>query len=191
VTSHRLSPREGGVLYDLGSQALDLVSYVFDADPSSIEAETSSRKWEADHVRLHLGLPGGLDVCCDLAYGDRTCERVKIRGREGQLRLDDPNMTVHLQRGSSRPPWPIDRGKDLLVLGYRGIRRASSMARYSIRAAINVFLGAVRRGEVFSPGFDDAVKNSTWLEAASRSMTRRSAAECARHQRARGPVWPL
>jgi predicted dehydrogenase len=169
VTSHRLSPREGGVLYDLGSQTLDLVSYVFDADPCSVETETSSRNWEADHVRLSLGFPEGLRVCCDLAYGDRTCERVMIWGREGRLRLDDPNMTIHRERGNSRTPWPIARGKDLLVFGYRGVKRASSMARYSIRAAITAFLGAVRRGEVFSPGFDDAVKNAMWLEVASRA----------------------
>ncbi len=167
VTSHRLSPREGGVLYDLGSQTLDLVSYVFDADPCGVAAETSSRRWEADHVRLYVGFPGGLRVCCDLAYGDRTHERVMFWGREGRLRLDDPNMTIHLERGRSRTPWPIARGKDLLMIGYRGVKRASSMSRYSIRAALTAFLRAVRRGEAFSPGFADAAKNATWLEAAS------------------------
>lgn len=50
------------MLYDLGSQTLNLVSRIFDADPSSIDAETSSRRWDSDHVRLQLGFPGGLRV---------------------------------------------------------------------------------------------------------------------------------
>lgn len=175
VTAHRLWPQEGGALYDLGSQALDLASYLFDADPSSIEAETSSHRWDADQVRLHLGFPGGLRVCCDLAYGDRTCERTTIQGRDGRLHLNDPNMTIHVERGRSRTPAPIARGRDWLVFAYRGVWRARSMARYSIGAALSVFLRGVSRGEPFSPGFDDAVKNATWLEVALRNVTRRSA----------------
>ena len=172
VTSHRLSPREGGVLYDLGSQTLDLASYVFDADPCSVEAEMSSHRWEADHVRLHVGFPGGLRVCCDLAYDNRTCERVTVSGPQGRLHLDDPNMAIHLDRGRSRTPWPVARGKDLLLLGYRAVRRSRSMARYSIRAALAAFLRAVRRGEEFSPGFEEAAKNTIWLETASHAAGR-------------------
>jgi predicted dehydrogenase len=168
VTSHRLSPREGGVLYDLGSQTLDLVSHVFDADPSSIEAETSSRRWDSDHVRLQLWFPSGLRTICDLAYGDRTCERVAIWGPQGRLCLNDPNMTIHLERGPSRARSALARGKDLVLLAYRGVRRSRSMARHSIRAALAAFLRAVRQGDEFSPGFEDAAKNTMWLEAASR-----------------------
>ena len=186
VTSHRLSPHEGGVLYDLGSQTLDLASYVFDADPCSVEAETSSHRWQGDHVRLHVGFPGDLRVCCDLAYSDRTCERVTVWGPQGRLRLDDPNMAIHLDRGRSRTPWPIARGRDLLLFGYRGVRRASSMAQYSIRAALTVFLRAVRRGDVFSPGFDDAAKNAMWLEAASRAPRRRAEGRLPPDARGRG-----
>lgn len=177
VTSHRLSPREGGALYDLGSQILDLVSYVFDADPRSIEAETSSRRWDADHVRLDLGFSSGLRVRCDLAYSDRNREGVAIWGHRGRVRLNDPNMAVHLDRGISPAPAPLARGKDLLLLAYRAIRRNQSMGRYSVRAALAAFLRAVRLGDEFSPGFEDAAKNTMWLEAASRALRRRAAAD--------------
>ncbi len=172
VTSHRLSPREGGALYDLGSQTLDLVSYVFDADPCDIEVEISSRRWDADSVWLLLSFPNGLRVRCDLAYGDRTRERLVIRGQRGCLRLNDPNMTIHVGHRFSRALSPLARGKDLALLAYRGVRRSHSMARYSIRAALAAFVRAVRLGEEFSPGFEDAVKNTRWLEAASRAAAR-------------------
>lgn len=62
------------------------------------------------------------------------------------------------------------------MLAYRGVRRGRSMARYSLQAALAAFLRAVRRGDEFSPGFEDAAKNTKWLEAASCA-----ARACARH----------
>jgi len=187
VTSHRLSPDQGGVLYDLGSQTLDLISYIFESAPSVIEATTSSHRWEADHLQITLSFPNGLSAYCNLAYSDHTQERVMISGSEGRLRLDDPNMTVHVVRGNSPTSW-WDGGKDILMLGYRGIWRAKSMARYSIRSAIDEFLRRVRRGEAFNPGFDAAETNSNWLDAASRSIAGHSTHDSIR-TRAQGAVY--
>jgi hypothetical protein len=59
--------------------------------------------------------------------------------------------------------------RDITVLGYRALRRSHSMARYSIHAALNAFVEAVRRGSPFAPGWDEAVRNMRGLEAAQRS----------------------
>ena len=101
VTTHRLSPGEGGVLYDLGSQTLDLVRFLFERDPVAVTTECSSRRWEGDRVQLRLALESGIIVRCDLAYDERTQERVTIHGSEGALTLDDPNTTIRLERGNS------------------------------------------------------------------------------------------
>ncbi len=174
VTAHRLSPGEGGVLYDLGSQALDLVCWMLDRQPLSLTTETSTRRWEADHVLLRLGFADGVEVRCDLAYDERTSERLVITGEHGRLRLDDPNMAVRLAHHDSRERTPASRAKDLLFFAYRGLRRSHSMARYSIRASIDAFLDGVRGTRAFSPGFADAAMNAVLLDAASRSVAERA-----------------
>lgn len=174
VTAHRLQPSEGGALYDLGSQMLDLVAWSLGSRLETIRADISSRRWEADDVQLHLTLGGGINVRCDLAYESRTFERVMIEGRQGRLRLEDPNMAVHLDAGAGRRPL-LGRGKDFLTLGFRGVWRSRSMARFSIRASLGEFLQGIRQGRACSPGFLDAARNAAWLDAAWESAARRTA----------------
>ena len=175
VTTHRLSPAEGGVLYDLGSQVLDLVHHIVVQEPREILAETWSERWDADHVRLRLAFPSGLIVRCSLAYGTRNRETVLIRGTRGRQHLHDPNMAVHLTPERLRGPRWADRCTDAAVFAYRAIRRGRSMGRHSIRASLEAFVRCLRANARFSPGFDDAVTNARWLEAASLSVAERRA----------------
>jgi len=131
ITQHRLSPMDGGALHDLGSQALAMLAWVLDAEPIAIEATVTSQRWPADHVALRLAFAGGVDAICDLAYDSRTFERVSVTGTAGRLRIEDPNMALHVEAvsdGRAR-----GRVRDLVTLAYRGLRRSRSMARYSIR----------------------------------------------------------
>lgn len=165
VTAHRLMPSEGSVLYDLGSQVLDLVRELIPEEPVNLMAETWTRRWDADHVRLELGFAGGATVWCDLAYEDRTRESVMIGGSRGTLRLRDPNKVVHLEPGGRLLGWC----RDAVVFAYRALRRDRSMSRRSIRTSLDAFATAVRAKTPFHPGFEDAVRNAIWLEAAVRS----------------------
>jgi hypothetical protein len=61
------------------------------------------------------------------------------------------------------------RCRDILSIGYRAFRRDQSMLRYSVRAALDAFIRALRSRGAFSPGFADAANNVMWLEAASKS----------------------
>ncbi len=45
------------------------------------------------------------------------------------------------------------------------------MTRFTIRTALDSFLRALASGAPFSPGFDDAVENVRWIDAAARSVT--------------------
>jgi predicted dehydrogenase len=170
VTSHRLAPGEGGVLHDLGSQVLDLVRDVLGQEPLDVLAETWTERWDDDHVRLRLVFASGLTVRCCLAYETRNRETALIRGTRGSVYLNDPNMAVHLMVKAPHVPRWFDRCTDAAVFAYRAIRRDRSMGRYSIRASLAAFLRRLRAKARFSPGFDDAVTNARWLEAASRSI---------------------
>jgi len=170
VTRHRLAPEEGGILHDLGGHAIDLAADLLGAEPESIAAASSSREWEGDGLRLHLAFEDGSIFRGFVGYESDTCERLTVRGPLGRLTLRDPNMAIHLQRRGSRAPGLASRGRDLAAFGYRALRRDRSMTRYTIRAALASFVRSLRTGAPFSPGFDAAVRNVRWLEAAERSL---------------------
>jgi predicted dehydrogenase len=170
VTSHRLQLGEGGVLYDLGSQAVDLARWITGKEPREVSASCESRRWENDHVLVGLGFEGGLRAHCDLAYTERAVERLVVEGRRGGMRLYDPNMAVHLGGRGKAGRSPLGYARDLVVLCYRGLRRSRSMVRYTVAAALTTFTDSIRRGLPFSPGFEDAAANMTWLDAAARAM---------------------
>lgn len=167
VTRHRLSPDDGGALHDLGSQALAVVPWLLGVEPVTVEVTLTQHRWPGDHVMLRLAFADGAVAVCDLAYEARTFERVTITGTAGRLRLEDPNMAVHVE--------PVRDGRrrglvrDVAVLGYRGLRRSRSMARFSIHAALASFVEATRVGAPFVPGWDAAVRNVRGLEVALRA----------------------
>jgi hypothetical protein len=42
--------------------------------------------------------------------------------------------------------------------------------RYTVTVALATFTDSIRRGLSFTPGFEDAVTNTRWLEAAARAI---------------------
>jgi predicted dehydrogenase len=172
VTSHRLLAGEGGVLYDLGSQAIDLARWLTGQEPQQVSASSRTHRWSDDHVLIELGFEGGLQARCDLAYSERAFERVVVEGQCGTLCIRDPNMAIHssgLQAG--HPGHRLTSTvRDLATLCYRGLRRSHSMMRFSVAAAVAAFVDSIRRGAPFSPGFEDAAADTAWLDAAARSI---------------------
>lgn len=169
VTSHRLQPGEGGALYDLGSQAIDLGCWVAGREARTIRAWTEVGRNGDERVRLELELRGGTMLHCYVGYGTPTFECIALRGTLGRVWLRDPNMAVHLGRRNSRTS-AVGRVRDLALLGYRGLRRSRAMSRYTIAMALASFVHCIRHGGSFDPGFDDALRNASLLETASRSM---------------------
>jgi predicted dehydrogenase len=162
VTSHRLDPAEGGALYDLGSQTVDLATWLLGREPTAVKAVGSG-----DSVRIDLVFPGDVVVRCSVGYGDRTSERVCIEGRRGRVRMADPNKVLHLERGGTSRWSTLS---DLALLGCRGLLRSRSMSRRSIALAIETFVERVGRSAPFWPGFADASRSTRLLEAAVRSL---------------------
>ena len=170
VTSHRLQSREGGVLYDLGSQAIDLARWIIGSEPRKVSAFNTSHRWDNDHVLVELEFDRGVRTHCDLAYAEDAGERVTIKGTHGEIQLFNPNMAVHFGRPGTTGRSALGLARDLTVLCYRGLRRSHSMMRYSVAAALAAFANSISYGLPFSPGYEDAVANAVWLDAAARSM---------------------
>jgi len=177
ATPFRFLANEGGVLYDLGSHAIDLVPHLLGEEPVSVLAKTSSQRWESDHVELRMEFSRGFTFQCSLAYQSRGQERLVIRGRKGVLRMDNPNMTVHTLSDDQAPLSPAGRCRDIAAIGYRAFRRDRSMLRYSVHAALAAFIDSLRSGGDFSPNFTAAANNAMWLEAVARSAASGKAVE--------------
>ncbi|MGC2182028.1 MAG: Gfo/Idh/MocA family oxidoreductase [Terriglobales bacterium] len=165
VTTHRLSLAEGGVLHDLGSQAVDLVCQIADCDPSGISASFTSRRWEADCVRLELEFPGGISARCDLSYGAPNRESLTVHGSTASILLHEPNMTPHTTKRNRLSP--AMRIEDYAWLGYRALFPRHRMLRSTIAEALRAFAETIRTGHQFRPGYSDACANLRLLALAS------------------------
>lgn len=112
VTQHRVDPAEGGALYDLGSQMLDLAATIVGEAPAAVRAVAQSRRWANDHVEIALEFAScpGARVRCLLAYDDHTRERIRVAGDAATACIDDPNTALHLIRG--RGGWVSSRAED-------------------------------------------------------------------------------
>ncbi|HET9488819.1 MAG TPA: Gfo/Idh/MocA family oxidoreductase [Methylomirabilota bacterium] len=169
VTRHRLDAQQGGLLHDLGCHAIDLALDVIGEEPKRVVALTSSQRWPDDQVRLRLDFPSGSSATCQLGYGDRTRERLVVRGPAKTARLAEPNTVLQVDAAGARRNPLVAWALDAASLGYRGLRRSQSMGQASIREALAAFVHSLRTGSPFAPGFADGLRNARWVGAAMRS----------------------
>lgn len=170
VTGHRLSPCEGGALYDLASSQLDLIEYIFEEKIAALSAQSKTVEWPDDRVRLRMQLERGLRVSSEVGYARSNCERITIGGSGARIRIENPNTRVHVEpHGSWKNPMAGWLG-DTIAFGLKALRPERSMLRYTIRSSLAAFFDALSRGQPFAPGFADAIENANCLEAATRSI---------------------
>jgi len=172
VSNHRVQTGEGGVLYDLGSQVLDLVLVTFCQKPAEIVAQRSGGGVFNERIDMKLSFPNGIIVDCNLAYGNRNRESVMIKGEKATLQLRDPNFLCWVERNPSIPGRLARSAADLAALGYRGIFRSQSMLRYSVSASLETFFETLGTSRPFSPGFKDALRVAQYTRAAAVSIAR-------------------
>jgi len=173
VTQHRLDPSEGGALFDLGSQVLDLARTIVGQKPVSLEAKIWKEKLADDHVQIKLNFENGCTALCDVAYSKHTQERVTVEGTRATLTLDNPNMTIHRGPSASLVQHLFDYLGDLVSFGHKVLRRDQSMLRFTVRESIKTFIHSLRSGESFSPGLEEAATIATYLQAAIQSSANR------------------
>ncbi len=163
VTSHRLDKDHGGALYDLGSQLIDLAGVMVGERPERIRAENHN----PDQITIHLHFKNtAAEVRCRVAYASPTRERIIVRGSEGVVRIDDPNMAVHFGDNASLN----DRAVDFFTIARHAALRHTSMSRMTIELALRAFSQSWRSNQPMTPGFDDGLFNAMALAAAHRSL---------------------
>jgi predicted dehydrogenase len=165
VTQHRLSRGEGGVLHDLGSQAVDLICQIANCEPQQISASLASQRWESDCVHVEMEFPGGIHAHCDLAYGQQNRESLSVTGSTASILLREPNMTPHVTKNSRVSA--AAHLEDYAWLGYRFLFPNRRMLRHTITQALNVFVESLRTDCHFQPGYAEARANLRLLALAT------------------------
>lgn len=165
VTNHRLSQAEGGVLHDLGSQAVDLVCQVANSVPQRISAKIANKRWEGDCVQLDLEFSGRTFARCDLAYGSPSRESLTVNGSMSTIVLREPNMTPHITKRNRLSG--AERIEDYAWMGYRALFPRHRMLRSTIARALCAFVKTIRTGGQFQPGYSDAHTNIRLMALAS------------------------
>jgi len=165
ITKHRLSPDEGGVLHDLGSQAVDLMCQIANCAPGRISGSFTSRRWNSDSVQLELEFAGGIQAHCDLSYDDQNREALIVTGSAGSLLLREPNMTPHVAKNGRLSVTAYL--EDYAWLGYRGLFPGHRMLRQTIMHSLSTFIESLRTGSCFKPGYAEACENLRLLARAA------------------------
>ncbi len=157
-------PREGGVLFDLGSHAVDVVCGIVGAQPSAVRA---SRPLESPNaVRLDLDFPRDVRASCDLRHCNYNREALLAIGTSGRILLRNPNAAVHItsRTGSGGP---VALVRDVAGLGYRFVFVGRRLLRYSIRRSLDTFVSCIREPRAFEPGYGAALQNTRLLAGAA------------------------
>jgi predicted dehydrogenase len=162
VTAHRLDPREGGVLADLGSQMADLAHHWLGALDGALRGSL-----RPDRAAITLARADGVEVDFDLAYGPRAAEAIALEGDEGTLEIRNPNLAIHYVKPGGRPG-VVGALRDAFAVAPRALVRSRSMTRFTIGASLGAFLSGEARPE--RVGFGEARAHVAFLERVHREL---------------------
>ncbi|MBV9086843.1 MAG: Gfo/Idh/MocA family oxidoreductase, partial [Acidobacteriaceae bacterium] len=126
VTQHRLSSGDGGVLHDLGTQAVDVVCQITGQEPVSISATQTRDASHFEQITLEMKFADSVQGRCFLGYGPANRESLIVTGTDKTMVLREPNMMPHIvnRSGSLRAHHYF---ADYTALGYRFVAARQRM----------------------------------------------------------------
>jgi len=131
AAGHRLDPREGGVLADLGSQLVDLAHWMLGGLTGDLTAQVSPAQ-----ASIAVTRGDGARVRLEVAYARGASERVVLVGARQTLEMRNPNLSI---RQGNRSSLRGLAGDGLAVLP-RLLRPARRMTPFTLSAALGAFL---------------------------------------------------
>ncbi|MEN8159925.1 MAG: hypothetical protein ABFS41_07630, partial [Myxococcota bacterium] len=162
VTAHRLDPREGGVLADLGSQLADLAHHTVGELAGTLRGSL-----RPDRATIRLARADGVEVAFDVAYAPRAAETIALEGDEGALELRNPNFAIHHVKPGARPGL-IGHLRDALAVAPRALMRSRTMTRFTIGASLGAFLR--RDAPPERVGYGEARAHVAFLERVQQAL---------------------
>jgi predicted dehydrogenase len=159
----------GGVLLDLASHHVDLVTHLLGEPVVRVFATTRSLRGEGDHAAVQLELASGAMVQIFVSLGTVDENRIEIVGTSGKLVMDRtellrPDHVPATQRGARlrRLRRAVTALEPRLVLRSPG-------AEPSFDAALRVFVWSASGNAFAGPDIADGAANLAVIEAAEKS----------------------
>jgi len=168
-SNHRLDPREGGALQDLGGHVIDLAGRIVPLEGATLRAEALDDGAEQG-VRLRIATAAAVEIVCEVGYAARNTERVLVTGSAGRLVLSDPHGFVWARARRFRPA-AARSAADLLRKAGFALRPDQRLLRASVRRALRDFFAHVAQGTPMSPGLADAFRVARILRASVESLS--------------------
>jgi predicted dehydrogenase len=154
----------GGVLDDVLSHQVDLLSWLIGAGPEAVSARTGS---SPDALRVELRF-GDLTAVCEAAHG-HYAERLTVELAGGR-RLEATGSRMGVTRVAS-PVWRRRRALvlDRVALLEARLRRRPNVSRESFERQLKDFARAVRGGAAVGATADDGLRVLRVLQACRES----------------------
>jgi predicted dehydrogenase len=163
VTEHRMQLEEGGLLQDLGSQALDLATFLMDQEPVRVRTRFCHGSGHDARASLKVGFPDGSSALCSIAYGLHPIERITAETKTDSFTIFHPMAGLRANAPNFFSPTGLS--SDFLALAHHTLSRRFSMVGATVHSALQHFFSCVRAGTKPQPDWSVAVQNARALEA--------------------------
>lgn len=167
VTEHRLQLGEGGLLQDLGSQALDLATFLLGQEPVRVRTRFRHRSGHDARASVQLDFPAGSSALCLIAYREKAMEAITAQRNDDSFSIRHPMLG--LRENAMNFLSPAGLAADFLAGARHTVQRRFSMIGATVSSALQHFFWSLRAGTKPDPGWSVAVQSARVLEAAWRS----------------------
>jgi myo-inositol 2-dehydrogenase / D-chiro-inositol 1-dehydrogenase len=163
----------GGVLLDLASHHIDLISYLLQQPVCEVFARIQSKRSEEDTATLQLRLAGGLVAQCFFSLSAVDEDRLEIYGTAAKLTADR-YLSSDLEisdafRNLARVKRFAHSVRSLMHRRFALERFRKDMCDPSFYSALACFVESVRLGRAAQPDFLDGLRSLAVIEAAEKS----------------------
>lgn len=163
----------GGVLLDLASHHIDLISYLLEQSVCEVFARIQSKRSEQDTAALQLRLASGLAVQCFFSLNAAEENRFELYGTAGKLTADrylSSDLEISdAARNLARVKKFGHSMRSLLHSPYLLERFRKDTGDPSFHSALAYFVESVRLARAAQPDFLDGLRSLAVIEAAEKS----------------------
>lgn len=173
VAGWRAEAGGGGVLLDLASHHVDLITHLTGLRVAHVQATVSAVLREGDTAALTLGLENGVIAQSTFSFAGPETDTVELIGRDGTATVRRYRATAVELRGGRAGDARRDQlrhlARSLSNVSYLGRKARSPGHEPSYRVALDRFVRATRVGGTATPGIEDGIRAVAVIDAAMRS----------------------
>ena len=164
----------GGILLDLGSHHIDLITHWLNARVETVQAQIQSQRTDSDTAALTLQLNNGIIAQCFFSSNAADHDRIEVVGTHGRLMIDRyHSLQITAHPGKVEYSWVrrlIGQIVNLRQTPDLWGRLCSPARETSYHAALQHFIRAIQQSQSAQPDFEDGLRALEVIAAAELSV---------------------